>query len=102
VLLRLPPNPPRCRFREKPALRAAAPKPHCLLACSCVTRNRPREILADATASLQRNFGKPVEWGMVKQYPWQEAVLMKLDVPLKVDGTPWPLDEAGKPITEAA
>lgn len=38
---------------------------------------------------------------MVKQYPWQEAVLMKLDVPLKTDGTPWPLDEAGKPILEA-
>jgi len=47
---------------------------------------------------LQKNFGKPVEWGLVKKYPWSTATLQKLDVPLDMQGKPWPLDENGKPI----
>ena len=78
-----------------------------------------------AVSRPQRNFGKPVEYGLVKQYPvrararrgvraarsgaltrihfaaqWQQPVLMKLEVPVDVDGNPWPLDKDGKPIVE--
>ena len=35
---------------------------------------------------------------MVKQFPWSAATLMKLIVPVDVDGNPWPLDKDGKPI----
>ena len=31
---------------------------------------------------LQKNFGKPVEWGMVKDHPWSTPQLRKLDVPV--------------------
>jgi|TARA_B110000003_G_scaffold91676_1_gene93860 hypothetical protein len=46
----------------------------------------------------QKNFGRPIEYGMVKRYPWSVPTLMKLDVPVDVDGNPWPLDAEGKPI----
>jgi hypothetical protein len=29
---------------------------------------------------------------------WSTPVLQKLEVPVDVDGNPWPLDESGKPI----
>ena len=29
----------------------------------------------------QKNFGKPVEWGMVKDHPWSTPQLRKLDMP---------------------
>jgi hypothetical protein len=29
---------------------------------------------------------------------WSTPTLQKLDVPLDMQGKPWPLDEAGKPI----
>ena len=77
---------------------------------------------------LQKNFGKPVEWGLVKDYPWSTPQLRKLDAPVStpfpawhqwamlpmahpshkcwpvqvdVEGKPWPLDAAGKPILKA-
>ncbi len=31
---------------------------------------------------VQRNFDKPVEWGMIKDYPWSMPQLRKLDVPV--------------------
>ena len=31
---------------------------------------------------------------------WQQPVLMKLEVPVDVDGNPWPLDAEGKPIVK--
>ena len=31
---------------------------------------------------VQRNFDKPVEWGMIKDYPWSTPQLRKLDVPV--------------------
>lgn len=31
---------------------------------------------------LQKNFGKPVEWGLVKDYAWSTPQLRKLDVPV--------------------
>lgn len=32
----------------------------------------------------QKNFGKPVEWGMVKDHPWSTPQLRKLDVPVSL------------------
>ncbi|KAK9829440.1 hypothetical protein WJX72_005885 [[Myrmecia] bisecta] len=50
------------------------------------------------TDGFKKNWGKPVEWGLVKDHPWSSAQLRKLEVPVDVDGKPWPLDSAGKPI----
>lgn len=36
----------------------------------------------------------------MKKYPWSEAQLQRLEVPVDVDGNPWPLDKDGKPIVE--
>ncbi|DBA82324.1 TPA: hypothetical protein ACH3X2_000588 [Trebouxia sp. C0005] len=52
------------------------------------------------TDNLKKNFGKPVEWGMVKDHPWSTPQLRKLDVPVDVDGKPWPLDDQGQPIAK--
>lgn len=57
-----------------------------------------RESQRIFTENFKKNFGKPVEWGLVKKYPWSTPTLQKLDVPLDMQGKPWPLDEAGKPI----
>ena len=46
----------------------------------------------------QKNFGKPVEWALVKDHAWSVPQLRKLDAPVDVDGNPWPLDAEGKPI----
>ncbi len=73
----------------------------------------------------QKNFGRPVEWALVKDHAWSTPQLRKLDNPVRatpadllrpchmlgvqqnafsravqvdVDGKPWPLDAAGKPI----
>ena len=34
---------------------------------------------------LQRNFGKPVEWGMVKDHPWSTPQLRRLDTPVSLN-----------------
>ena len=31
---------------------------------------------------MQKNFGKPVEWALVKDHAWSAAQLRKLDVPV--------------------
>jgi len=49
-------------------------------------------------ARFNVNFDRPIEFGMVKKYPWSTPTLQRLDVPVDVDGNPWPLDENGKPI----
>lgn len=33
--------------------------------------------------AVQKNFGKPVEWGMVKDYAWSTPQLRKLDAPVR-------------------
>ena len=33
-------------------------------------------------ACAQKNFGKPVEWGLVKDHAWSTPQLRKLDVPV--------------------
>ena len=75
--------------------------------------------------ALQKNFGRPVEWALVKDHAWSTPQLRKLDNPVRatlidiltavshyrpvaghilcviqvdVDGKPWPLDAAGKPV----
>lgn len=48
--------------------------------------------------SFQKNFGKPVEWALVKDYAWSTPQLRKLDKPVDVEGNPWPLDANGNPI----
>ncbi|KAL3152789.1 hypothetical protein ABBQ38_012373 [Trebouxia sp. C0009 RCD-2024] len=47
---------------------------------------------------FKKNFGKPVEWGMVKDHPWSTPQLRKLDTPVDVHGKPWP--SAEKPETK--
>ena len=47
---------------------------------------------------MQKNFNKPVEWALVKDYAWSTPQLRKLDKPVDVDGKPWPLDANGNPI----
>eukprot|EP00198_Chlamydomonas_reinhardtii_P013941 XP_001703278.1 predicted protein [Chlamydomonas reinhardtii] len=42
------------------------------------------------TDGFKRNFGRPVEWAMVKEYPWSTPVLRKLEQPVDVKGQPWP------------
>jgi hypothetical protein len=48
--------------------------------------------------NFKKNFGRPIEYGMVKRYPWSKPTLEKLDTPVDPDGNPWPLDADGKPI----
>merc|ERR1712118_631912 len=57
-----------------------------------------REAQRVFTDNFKKNFGRPIEWGLVKKYPWSAPVLKKLDVPVDPDGNPWPLDAEGKPI----
>merc|ERR1711988_316967 len=47
--------------------------------------------------NFKKNFGRPVEWAMVKEHPWSTPQLRKIP-PQTVDGEPWPLDADGKPI----
>ncbi len=49
---------------------------------------------------LQKNFGRPVEYALVKDYDWSTPQLRKLDQPVDVDGNPWPLDAQGNPIVK--
>lgn len=37
-------------------------------------------VIEPWTIVLQKNFGKPVEWGLVKDYAWSTPQLRKLDV----------------------
>ncbi len=46
----------------------------------------------------QKNFGRPVEWGLIKDHAWSTPQLRKLDRPVDVEGNPWPLDSQGNPI----
>ena len=39
--------------------------------------------------NLKNNFGRPFEYAYVKQHPWSEATIVKLDQPLDKDGNPW-------------
>eukprot|EP00218_Dolichomastix_sp_CCMP3274_P016770 CAMPEP_0170133166 /NCGR_PEP_ID=MMETSP0033_2-20121228/1111_1 /TAXON_ID=195969 /ORGANISM="Dolichomastix tenuilepis, Strain CCMP3274" /LENGTH=123 /DNA_ID=CAMNT_0010368627 /DNA_START=15 /DNA_END=386 /DNA_ORIENTATION=- len=57
-----------------------------------------REAQRIFTENFKKNFGRPVEWGLVKKYPWSTATLMKLDVAIDVDGNPWPVGSDGKLI----
>lgn len=50
------------------------------------------------TENFKKNFGKPIEWAMIKRYPWSHPQLERLEVPVDPEGNPWPLDEHGKPI----
>ncbi|BDA40818.1 hypothetical protein COCOBI_01-4720 [Coccomyxa sp. Obi] len=53
------------------------------------------------TDNFKKNFGKPVEWALVKDHAWSTPQLRKLDQPVDVDGKPWPLDTNGKPVLKA-
>ena len=48
--------------------------------------------------TTQKNFGRPVEYALVKDHAWSTPQLRKLDRPVDVEGNPWPLDAAGNPI----
>lgn len=51
-------------------------------------------------ALLQKNFGRPVEYALVKDHAWSTPQLRKLEKPVDVEGNPWPLDAAGNPIAK--
>eukprot|EP01024_Parvocaulis_polyphysoides_P048891 TRINITY_DN468_c0_g2_i5.p3 TRINITY_DN468_c0_g2~~TRINITY_DN468_c0_g2_i5.p3 ORF type:complete len:123 (-),score=17.94 TRINITY_DN468_c0_g2_i5:818-1162(-) len=38
--------------------------------------------------NLKKNFGKPIEYAMVKDHPWSTPQLRKLEVPIDVNGNP--------------
>ena len=44
----------------------------------CVVSCYP--FLLTSAVRLQKNFGKPVEWGMVQEHPWSTPHFIKLDV----------------------
>ena len=37
----------------------------------------------------QQNFGRPVEWALVKEYAWSAPQLRKLEQPVDAKGQPW-------------
>ena len=41
-------------------------------------------LAADTLGAPQKNFGKPVEWALVKDYPWSTPQLRKLDAPVSL------------------
>ncbi|GMH33885.1 hypothetical protein BSKO_01719 [Bryopsis sp. KO-2023] len=53
------------------------------------------------TENFKKNFGRPVEWAMVKEFPWSTPQLRKLEAPVDVKGNPWPLDKEGNPILKS-
>lgn len=53
------------------------------------THSQPVLHLPPYPHLLQRNFGRPVEWALVREYPWSTPQLRKLDVPLDTAGKPW-------------
>ncbi|CAG9463670.1 unnamed protein product [Pedinophyceae sp. YPF-701] len=57
-----------------------------------------REAQRHFTDAFKKNFNRPVEYAMVKDFPWSTPALRKLDRPVDVKGNPWPLDSEGKPI----
>lgn len=56
-----------------------------------------KEAQRTFTDAFKKNFGKPVEWALVKDYAWSTPQLRKLDNPVDVNGNPWPLDSQGNP-----
>lgn len=77
---------------------------HCKRHTAAVTPLRlPRSFptCVSSCPAAQRNFDKPVEWSLQKEFPWSEPTLMRLQQPLTVDGKPWPLDASGKPAVSA-
>ena len=47
-----------------------------------------KEAQRTFTDGFKKNFGKPVEWGLVKDYAWSTPQLRKLDEPVDVNGKP--------------
>ena len=45
---------------------------------------------------LQKNFDRPVEWGMIKDYPWSTPQLRKLDVPVCTQPIQSPVTQQAK------
>lgn len=43
-----------------------------------------RNIEHSVNVNAQKNFGKPVEWALVKDHAWSTAQLRKLDVPVSL------------------
>ena len=37
----------------------------------------------------KKNFGRPVEWAMVRDHPWSTPQLRRLEQPLDAQGKPW-------------
>jgi hypothetical protein len=57
-----------------------------------------KEFSRKFSDNFKKNFGRPIEWGLVKRFPWSIPQLEKLEHPVDPDGNPWPLDDEGKPI----
>ena len=61
-------------------------------------REHWKEFSRKFSDNFKKNFGRPIEWGLVKRFPWSIPQLEKLEHPVDPDGNPWPLDDEGKPI----
>lgn len=95
-------------FKEAQRIFTDAFKVRCIILCLVVHCTQTRALLCIQFTHLinnfqpfvfsQKNFGKPVEWALVKDYAWSTPQLRKLDKPVDVDGNPWPLDANGNPI----
>ncbi|KAG1674393.1 hypothetical protein FOA52_012919 [Chlamydomonas sp. UWO 241] len=49
-----------------------------------------KEAQRQFTDGFKKNFGRPVEWALVKEHPWSTPQLRRLDTPVDVNGNPWP------------
>ena len=53
------------------------------LACTSASSPPVTQAATDQDAgTVQNNFGRPVEWALVKDYAWSTPQLRKLDVPV--------------------
>ena len=56
-----------------------------------------REAQRTFAQGYKTNFGRPIEYALVKDHPWSMPALRKLDRPIKPDGTPWAEDKKPAP-----
>ena len=72
---------PRPSSRRRSASSQTTSK--CGLGYACAIRHQtPKQPLTRGLRRVQNNFGRPVEWALVKDYAWSTPQLRKLDVPV--------------------
>lgn len=58
------------------------------LFCACILVAYAWELKqsidpVECVSCAQKNFGRPVEWALVKDHPWSTPQLRKLDTPVR-------------------